>query len=129
MKILIVDDDFVTRKILMATLKSVGDCDLACSGLEAIEALQDAERGGTSYDLVLLDIMMPEMDGLEVLKRIRTFENKNGKPYGTKVVMATSVSDREHVIGSFHEGCDGYIVKPFTPESVLKDLLKHGVLS
>jgi two-component system chemotaxis response regulator CheY len=129
MKILIVDDDFLTRKILMATLKSMGECDLACSGIEAIDAWEAAQREGQAYDLVLLDIMMPEMDGVEVLRRIRVFEKNKGMAYATKVVMATSAADKDHVIGSFHEGCDGYIVKPFSPESILKDLLKHGVLT
>jgi len=129
MKILIVDDDFATRKILMAALKSLGDCDLACNGLEAVHAFKEAYAENTVYDLVLLDILMPEMDGLAVLKNIRNHENKAGGRIGTKIVMATSVSDSNHVIGSFHEGCDGYILKPFTPQSVLRDLIKHGVLA
>lgn len=130
MKILIVDDDFTSRKILQASLKKLGDCDLACDGEEACKAYQASLNDHARYDLILLDIMMPGMDGMQVLKRIRGEEDK-ARIYGTdrvKIAMATCLNDKEHVIGSFHEGCDGYILKPFTPDSVHQDLKRHGLI-
>jgi two-component system, chemotaxis family, chemotaxis protein CheY len=130
MKILIVDDDFTSRKILQVSLQSLGVCDMACNGEEAYAAVQLSRQEGKPYDLILLDIMMPGMDGNEVLRRIRTEEDK-AKIFGTdrvKIAMATCLNDKDHVIGSFHDGCDGYILKPYTPTSIHQDLKRHGLI-
>jgi len=130
MKILIVDDDFISRKILQGSLKSLGTCDMACDGEEALLAFQEAVKEGQPYQLILLDIMMPGIDGMEVLKKIREGEDR-AKIYGSdrvKIAMSTCLNDKDHVIVSFHQGCDGYILKPFTPDSVLFDLKKHGII-
>lgn len=130
MKFLIVDDDFTSRKILQLTLNQLGTCDMACNGDEACAAFQAAQREGFRYDLILLDIMMPGMDGTEVLRKIRAEEDAS-RIYGNdrvKIAMSTCLNDKDHVIGSFHDGCDGYILKPFTPSSVVHDLKRHGLL-
>ncbi len=130
MKILIVDDEFTSRKILQVTLNKFGICEMACTGEEACEAFREALRSGCPYDLILLDIIMPGMDGTEVLRKIRAEEDA-AKIFGTervKIAMSTGLHDKDHIIGSFHDGCDGYLVKPFTPASVTSDLRKHGIL-
>ncbi len=130
MKILIVDDDFTSRKILQSTLRDLANCDLACNGEEAIAAYQSAVHEGHPYDLILLDIMMPGIDGNEVLRQIRAEEDKI-KRFGSdrvKIAMATCLNDKDHVINSFHDGCDGYILKPYTPSSVHHDLKRHGLI-
>jgi two-component system, chemotaxis family, chemotaxis protein CheY len=130
MKILIVDDDFTSRKILQGSLKDLGNCDLACNGEEACLAYRTAMADGTPYQLILLDIMMPGMDGTEVLKCIREDEEKN-RIFGSdrvRIAMATCLNDKDHVIGSFHSGCDGYILKPYTPKSIHHDLKRHGLI-
>lgn len=130
MKILIVDDDFTSRKILHGSLKNLGVCDSACNGDEALQAYRIAMQENSPYQLILLDIMMPGMDGTEVLKAIRDEEDKR-HIYGSdrvRIAMATCLNDKDHVIASFHSGCDGYILKPYSPKSIHHDLKKHGLI-
>jgi two-component system, chemotaxis family, chemotaxis protein CheY len=130
MKILIVDDDFTSRALLLRIMEPIGDCEVACNGKEAWDAFQAAYADGLPYDLVLLDIMMPEMNGHEVLKRIRTFEkgqNLTGKQ-AVSVAMATTLGDSANIINSFHNQSDGYLTKPYNRESLLGDLRKFGIL-
>ena len=80
MKILLAEDDFVTRKFMLNFLSKYGECDVAVDGLEAVEALALAFEDGEPYDLVCLDIMMPVMDGYQALKEIRDVEKKMNIP-------------------------------------------------
>ncbi len=131
MKILIVDDDFASRRILMKCAHSLGACDMAANGKEAMAAYEDAVTEKEPYDLILLDIMMPEMDGNEVLNAIRDRELKAapGSLKKTSIAMASSLGDTQSVIGSFRDQCDGYIIKPYSPDSVLRDLKRYGIIS
>jgi len=121
MKILIVEDEFVSRTLLAELLSKFGSCDVAVNGKEAIEAFELAIQKNEKYDLVCLDIMMPGMSGQEVLKVIREIETKN-QIYGldtSKVVMTTALSDAENIRSAFHEQSDGYLVKPITKEKLI----------
>ena len=73
-KVLIVDDDFITRRILKSIFTPYGDCDIAINGEEAIQAFRLAREEKKPYDLICLDIMMPEIDGHEALMKIREME-------------------------------------------------------
>lgn len=130
MKILIAEDDFMSRKVLHQALKHKGECDLACNGLEALAAYTNSIEMHEPYNLILLDIMMPEMDGSEVLRKIREFEaNSDGLgAERVKIVMASSLIDKNHVIDAFRNQADGYIVKPYAPESIIRDLQQCDVL-
>lgn len=130
MKILIADDDFTSRAILMKSLQGFGQCDVACNGQEAWDAFVNANNEKQPYDMILLDIMMPEMDGREVLKRIRHREASDGirTGKGARIAMATVVTSKDAVIGSFSDQCDGYIRKPYSRDSLLADLHKYGLL-
>jgi two-component system, chemotaxis family, chemotaxis protein CheY len=131
MRILVVDDDFVSRRILHNCVKELGESDMAANGKEAMLAYDFGISEGAPYDLILLDIMMPEMDGNEVLKAIRDRE-KAEAPKGLKrtlIAMATSLGDKQNVIGAFRQQCDGYIVKPYSSESVLRDLRRAGIIA
>jgi two-component system chemotaxis response regulator CheY len=130
MRVLIADDEFTSRKILHKSMETLGECDMACNGKEAWEAFQTSHREGRPYELVLLDIMMPEMDGGEVLKLIRGLEglDKPGARKPALIAMATTATDKESVLDSFRAQCDGYITKPYTKESLLSNLRKFGIL-
>jgi two-component system, chemotaxis family, chemotaxis protein CheY len=127
MRTLIVEDDFVSRKVLHALLSPHGECDVAVNGKEAVEAFALSHTQGKKYDLVCLDIMMPEMDGQEVLATIRRLEREreiHGGD-GVKVVMTTALKDPKNVMRAFREQCDGYLVKPVDRaklQEVLEDL-------
>ncbi|MCE5229368.1 response regulator [bacterium] len=114
MKTLIVEDEFTSRLLLQKMLERYGECHIAVNGREAIEAIHAALDNEAPYDLVCLDIMMPEMDGQETLRQIRAIEESTGIGGldGVKVIMTTALGDKDNIMESFREQCDGYIVKP-----------------
>ena len=114
MKILLAEDDFVTRKFMLNFLSKYGECDVAVDGLEAVEAFALAFEDGEPYDLVCLDIMMPVMDGYQALKEIRDVEKKMNIPEekAVKVIMTTALNDERNVKMAFELGCSVYSGKP-----------------
>ena len=124
MKALIVEDDFISRKILKSFIEPYGECDIAVNGKEALEAIELACKSNNPYTIVFLDILMPEMDGREALRKIREVERVNGRVGldGVKIIMTTSMKDHKSVLGSFKDGAEGYLVKPFSKEDVRKQL-------
>ena len=115
MRTLVVEDDFMGRKLMCAYLSQYGDCDAAADGEEAIEAFNSAEK---RYDLITLDIMMPGISGQDVLKRIRAIEAKAGFPE-VKIIMTTALESPSTIMASFKSQCNGYLVKPITSEKLL----------
>jgi two-component system chemotaxis response regulator CheY len=114
MRTLIVEDDFACRLVLNAFLSRYGECHIAVNGREAVEAFGSALERGQGYDLICMDIMMPEMDGAEAVRQIRAMEEAAGilSNYGAKIVMTTAVDDIKSVAKCFQDLCDGYLVKP-----------------
>ena len=130
MKTLIVEDDFTSRLLLQQILNPYGECHIAVDGREAIEAFMLAWAEGSRYDLICLDIMMPEMDGQEVLKRIRNMEDSKGvlPGNGVKVIMTTCLRDKENVFTAFNEQCDAYLVKPIDKAKILGHLSEFALI-
>ena len=115
---LIIDDSAVMRKIVERSLRQAGvnltQVLEAGNGAEALGVLQDKQ-----VDLILCDINMPIMDGLEFVKQLSTLESAKGVP----VVMITTESSEEHVKQAILAGAQGYIRKPFTAEQVKERVL------
>ena len=130
MKILLAEDDFVTRKFMLNFLSKYGECDVAVVGLEAVEAFALAFEDGEPYDLVCLDIMMPVMDGYQALKEIRDVEKKMNIPEekAVKVIMTTALNDERNVKMAFELGCSVYSGKPINQERFEKALIKLGLV-
>ena len=83
MKILLAEDDFASRKFMSKILDKYGEADITVNGLEAVDAFLMALDDDERYDLVILDVMMPMLDGYQVLSTIRKFESdRNFKPEG-----------------------------------------------
>jgi two-component system chemotaxis response regulator CheY len=131
LKILVAEDDFACRKLLQSFLSEYGDCFVVINGHEAVEAVKDALDEGQPYDLICLDIMMPEMDGHEALESIRKVENEHGIAGldGVKVIMTTALSDSASVIGAFKAGCEAYIVKPLGKRNLFEEMEKLGFVN
>ncbi len=136
MKILIVDDEFSNREILRIHLERFGECHMAKNGEEAVGCFTEALHSENPFDLVLLDIMMPIMDGQEALKRIRVAEKKttektlyqNKREYAI-IYMVTSLDDPMQMIESYTKGkCNGYINKPIKYDDLTSRLKKHGLI-
>ncbi|MHC4316244.1 MAG: response regulator [Planctomycetota bacterium] len=132
LKILIVEDDFASFKILEEYLSEYGNCSVAVNGAETIETFKKALDEGQPYDLICLDIMLPEMSGhlaLEEICRIeREYGISNSDSDGVKVIMTTAIDDPEDIIKAFKEGCKAYIVKPITNEKLLAEMQKLGLI-
>lgn len=128
MRILIAEDDMASRRFLMKFLKDYGDCDITVDGAEALEAFLLSHREGAPYDLVCLDIMMPKLDGMKVLKAIREIENdkKISATDKTKIIMITALNDSGNVYNAFDIGCEGYAVKPINVDKLTEVLGKLG---
>ncbi|MBM9614927.1 response regulator [Desulfobulbus rhabdoformis] len=129
MKTLIVEDDFTSRLLLQELLKGFGPTHVAANGLEAVKAFQMALADKAPYDLVCLDIMMPEMNGQEALKKIRALEEEQNifSSQGTKIIMTTSLNDPQNVIEAFSGLCDAYLVKPVDKAKLLERLDDLGM--
>ena len=76
MKVLVVEDDQTSRRFLETLFSRLGECETACNGREAVDAFRLALQDGRRYDVVCMDIMMPEMDGQEALRQIRALEKE-----------------------------------------------------
>jgi len=115
---LIVDDSSVMRKIVERSLRQAGlelsKVSEASNGAEALAVLAKE-----SVDLILCDINMPVMDGLEFVKQLGSVDNAKGVP----VVMITTEGSETHVIQALTAGAKGYIRKPFTPDQVKEHVL------
>lgn len=130
MRILIVDDEVVSRSKMAAILGIYGHCDVVESGRAAIAAFEAAWEVESPYALITLDIGMPDMDGTEVLFSIREYEARKAVPAEkkTRIIMVTSHSDRGNIVTCLQAGCNDYVVKPFNRETVSKKLVGLPVL-
>ena len=118
MRILLAEDDFVTRKFMTGFLSKYGECDVTVDGMEAVDAFMMALEDEEPYDLVCLDIMMPVMDGYQALMGIRNLEKERNIPEEkqAKVIMATALNDEKNVKMAFELGCTIYSGKPIDQE-------------
>ena len=124
MKSLIVDDDFFSRRILQTIMATYGESHVAVDGKEALFAFQQAINEQSPYDVICLDIMMPEMDGQEVLRKIREIE-ENQDIFGSdcvKIIMTTALDDSENIKTAFRDQCESYLIKPISKSKLLKIL-------
>lgn len=128
MKILVAEDDFATRKLLLNLLKDYGECDLTVDGLEAVEAFMLARKEKEPYDLVCLDIMMPKVDGISALRAIRDIEKDQKVKDPVKVMIISALDEQQIVKDSFSKGTVAYAVKPLDTDKflqVVEKLLKQ----
>ena len=118
LKTLIVDDSSVMRKIVARALQQCGvnsgEIIEAGNGVEALDVVRREK-----LDLVLSDINMPVMDGLEFVRQLQSVENARGVP----VVMITTEGSESHVMEAISCGARGYIRKPFTPDQMKQHVL------
>ncbi|MDD6035480.1 MAG: response regulator [Lachnospiraceae bacterium] len=130
MRILLAEDDFVTRKFMTNFLGKYGECDVAVDGMEAVDAFMMALEEDNPYDLVCLDIMMPVMDGYQALVGIRNLEKERSIPKekAAKVIMTTALNEEKNVKMAFELGCTVYSGKPIDQEKFEQVLKKFGLV-
>ncbi len=129
MRVLVVEDDFGSRRMMQKLLESYSDIDVdvVVDGEESIEAFKMAWEENKPYDLVFMDIMMPKMDGHEALKRMRSLERDMGvKPVDeAKIIMTSVLEDPKNVIEAYYGGsATSYMVKPIDREKLERELAR-----
>jgi len=116
LNILIVEDEFVSRTLLGEMLAPYGQCLVAENGRKATQLFREVcDKPDSRFDLICLDIMMPEMNGHQVLKEIRRIEREKGfsAEEATKVLMVTSLDDAKNIMEALVVGrCQAYLTKP-----------------
>ena len=121
LSILVVDDDELNQRMMRLILKREGHLvECASNGFEAIQAVKSK-----TYDLVLMDLQMPTMDGIEASRQIREWENGNARVF---IVALTASYLPEKGRELFEAGIDNYLAKPFEVEH-LRHILRHGLES
>jgi two-component system chemotaxis response regulator CheY len=131
MKTLIVEDEFTSRLILQAFLDGLSSVHVAVNGKEAVAAVTLALDAGEPYDLIVMDIVMPEMNGQEALQHIRKLEasRKILSRQGAKIVMTTAMRDIKSMTTAFGALCDAYLVKPVDHAELLATLRKLSLIN
>ena len=127
MRALIVEDDFTSRKLLQMILSPHAECDIAVNGDECVQAFRQALEEKRPYDLICLDIMMPQKDGQQALKEVRTIEKEYGVPTEdeVKIIMTTALDDPKNVVEAYYKGgATSYIPKPIDKHMFL-NLLRN----
>ena len=117
---LIVDDDEFMRGFLVRILSGLGAIDIstASNGTQAIRCLDSCPRGP---DIILCDLNMPEMDGIEALKKLRE------QNISSRIVMFTVSDQEDDVVAALRAGADGYLLKDMEPEDMIKQLHQAAV--
>ena len=129
MRILIAEDDFASRKFMQKYLNTYGDCDITIDGEEAVEAFKMALEDNEPYDLMCLDIMMPAMDGYQVLKTVREIEKNHNRigDKAVKIIMTTALNAERNIKAAFDMGCTVYCAKPNDLDKFEEVLKKIGI--
>lgn len=121
MKILVVDDEVVSRTKVQTIVESLGECEAVAGGKDAMVAFEKAMASRAPFDLITLDIAMPEMDGTDVLNKIREIEKEKNVPKEkrVKILMVSALRDQDSILSCAMSDCDGYIVKPFDQKKII----------
>lgn len=126
-RVLIVEDDVISRKMIEMLMKPLAkECSLAKDGEIALDFFNESVEDNNNYDVVLLDIMLPKMDGQTLLHKFRQKEeeyNIFGKK-GSKIVMISALGDAANVMEAFNNQCDGYLSKPYNKNKLMVELRK-----
>jgi HD-like signal output (HDOD) protein/FixJ family two-component response regulator len=129
MHILVVDDEVASRSKMKTLMETFGECQTADNGMDAIALFEKAIETGRPFQLVTLDIEMPDLQGTEVLQLIRQIEKDNqvAPDQRAKIMMVTCRSEKQQVVDCIQTGCDAYIAKPFNIKAVQEKIKKFGL--
>jgi CheY-like chemotaxis protein/HPt (histidine-containing phosphotransfer) domain-containing protein len=130
LRMLLAEDDFTSRLVLQTFLSRYGVCHVVVNGKEAVEAFRGAFEGAQRYDLICMDIMMPEMDGCEAVRYMRDMERASRvlSSDEVKIIMTTTLTEIKDVIRCFRELCDAYLMKPIDLEELRRQMKSYQLI-
>ncbi|MDD2365940.1 MAG: response regulator [Desulfuromonadaceae bacterium] len=126
-KCLIVDDDELGRELIAEYLSGIADCSMAENGLQGVDMFRTEFESGKPYDLIILDIVMPEMDGHTAAKEIRQIEKEWGVSIndGVSIIVLSSLNTPQDVIQAYMSAKSAaHLLKPVEPGRLLSTLSK-----
>lgn len=129
MRTLVVDDDQICRSLLQHVLSAYGTVAYAVDGVGAVAEVARSLAEGKHFDLITLDIMMPDLDGQQTLTVIRRLEAMFGCDKPAQIAMTTALDDKDNLFRAFREQADFYFIKPIKLDRVRADLVKAGLIS
>ena len=128
---LIVDDSRYQRYLIIQALGDRFTPEEAANGREALELFEASLKAGPTYDLIVMDILMPELSGHDALAGIRRAEAQAGidEDHRTPAVMLSSLDDPGNMLrAQFESGAQAFVTKPFTPQTLLEALANLGLV-
>lgn len=131
LKILLVDDSKSAQLKTHSILSKYGQCDQAYNGAESLELYRNALHANSPYDLVVMDIVMPKMDGFQAAREIMAIQEERNIPEEkkSKIIMLTSKKDPANMMKAHFEiGVKTYITKPFAEETLIEAMTNLGLL-
>lgn len=128
MNILIVEDDYISSIILEDILKDYGKCEIIYEGVKALEYIKNSiNNSSKNIDLIVLDIMMPDLDGITILKEIRDLEENLSIPKKDRlnIIIQTAVTDNITKEEAMKNGSNDFLLKPIEPEDLRNVIKKY----
>lgn len=130
MKTLVIEDEIVCRLCLERMLEKHSIVSVAESGDRGLQMFRDALENNVRFDLIFLDIMLPGMNGLDVLRKVRQAEGcqEIHAADRVKVVMTTGLEDSGNILDAFRKHCDAYLIKPLKADEINETLIELGLV-
>ncbi|MGL1900647.1 MAG: response regulator [Fibrobacterales bacterium] len=128
-KLLVIEDNLISQKTLSHYLNKYGEVYSAPGGVDGYNQFINAYTSKKPFDIICLDINMPDKDGITVLNEIRNFEESEGLllEKSCKIFMVTSYDQMDIIMGSFKNLCNGYLTKPLKMEALDEAFAKEGI--
>jgi CheY-like chemotaxis protein len=121
-KILAADDEGTSRKVVEDALRGRAECKVFNNGRELLDTFEASLQSSEKYDAILLDVAMPDLDGLTLLRKIRKMEEKIGIQIGDGIPVIMVTAYKENFLDAFNRGCDDYLVKPVNPQTLIEKI-------
>ena len=128
LKILLVENELTSRRTLNSFLHPIGEVDICVNGNIALTVAEKALENNQPYELIFLDIMISNLDGISILKKIRQLENQHGvkEHDNSKVIMTSANTDKDVILKAAQAGCTSYMIKPIDKKRLYNEIRKHG---
>ena len=131
MRSLVIEDDPTSRLFLKRFLERYGEVVIAGDGQHGLYSFYEGLETEKPFDLVCLDLSMPNMDGMQALNLIRKAEDQRGisNEAGSKIVIVTSTTESKVILQSFRSGCAAFMSKPFNSGKFKRQLRDFGLIA